>query len=712
VRKAASLMMATLMMFSMIFVAVQLIGDSPAGAVFPNDQTAFDYFVQQGLTTVQAAAIVGNFDQESGDSPTSVQSGGPGRGIAQWGTGGRWDTSVNDNVLWYAALQGESPWSLSAQLQFTWYELTNIGYGYSALQGATTIDSATVIFQNDFEKCGACDTSNRESYAQAVYNAYASSPPPVPTGLAISSVTATSDTLTWNPSAGATNYYLERWFASSGTCPSGGTYANGVCTNLWSTSDQNTFTNEDLVANGVYDYAVEAVNTFGDSAFSATLTVYTPSATPPTVQTSYFDAGGSAGLSYCSVAPSGFTGCNGSGHTVVYESPITSTVLANGTSVVFFDGANGGLSECTVSSTGSWAPGCGSSNWSVVAGTPIVSPATSSGDATVYFDSTNGSGGLSECTVSSNGAWVSCQATGWGLVSGTSLSASSMSNGATTGFFNSPSGGMSECTVSSTGVWAPGCGDTGWGFVSGEQEISSSAVGGIATAYFYSGLSGKGFSECTVSSSGAWTDCDGSGWSITSGTPITSSSASGATTAYFDSASNGLAECTASSAGVWKGCGGSNWVPVSGSPIISSSQSNGATTAFFNTSAGGLTECTVSSAGAWAPGCNESGWAVVPSSAMSSSGVSGAATAYFNSTTGSGGLSECTVSTNGELVNCEGSGWPIVSGTSVSSSQLSTSSTAGFFDGAAAGTGFSTCFVSTAGTWDPGCTESGWSVQT
>src|SRR6185312_1208901 len=55
--------------------------------LFGNDQTSFNYFVGKGLTAVQAAGIVGNLDQESGGSPTAVQSGGPGRGVAQWSAG-------------------------------------------------------------------------------------------------------------------------------------------------------------------------------------------------------------------------------------------------------------------------------------------------------------------------------------------------------------------------------------------------------------------------------------------------------------------------------------------------------------------------------------------------------------------------------------------------------------------------------------------------
>src|SRR5437764_11400625 len=87
-----------------------------ASSAFANDQPAYDFFVAKGLTNFQAAGIVGNLDQESGVDPHSVQyGGGPGRGIAQWSVGGRWDTSANDNVLAYASQKGESSTSLNLQ---------------------------------------------------------------------------------------------------------------------------------------------------------------------------------------------------------------------------------------------------------------------------------------------------------------------------------------------------------------------------------------------------------------------------------------------------------------------------------------------------------------------------------------------------------------------------------------------------------------------
>lgn len=138
-----------------------------------NDKVAFEFFVGKGLTHVQAAGIVGNLDQESGMSPTIWQyDGGPGRGIAQWSAGGRWDSSYHDNVKWYAANHGASIYSLNLQLEFIWYELTSFGYGYSQLRAAKTIDEAVAAFQDHYEICGACASSNRVAHAEAALKAF------------------------------------------------------------------------------------------------------------------------------------------------------------------------------------------------------------------------------------------------------------------------------------------------------------------------------------------------------------------------------------------------------------------------------------------------------------------------------------------------------------------------------------------------------------
>ncbi len=145
-------------------------------ALFANDKAAYEYFVGQGLTSFQSAGIVGNLDQESGVDPGAVQFGGPGRGIAQWSVGGRWDTSNKDNVVWYAGQHGQAAGSLNLQLDFIWYELTTFGYGFAALKATGNVSDATVVFMDKYEICGQCNQAQRITDAQAVLNAYGAAP--------------------------------------------------------------------------------------------------------------------------------------------------------------------------------------------------------------------------------------------------------------------------------------------------------------------------------------------------------------------------------------------------------------------------------------------------------------------------------------------------------------------------------------------------------
>jgi hypothetical protein len=141
-------------------------------ALSSNEQTAFNYFFAKGLTKAQSAGIVGNLIQESSVIPTAVQyGGGPGRGIAQWSVGGRWDSGT-DSVVHYSNLHGLNRWALNTQLAFIWYELTTYGYGYSSLKAATNVTDATVAFEVHYEICGACNQSGRIAYAKQILAAY------------------------------------------------------------------------------------------------------------------------------------------------------------------------------------------------------------------------------------------------------------------------------------------------------------------------------------------------------------------------------------------------------------------------------------------------------------------------------------------------------------------------------------------------------------
>jgi hypothetical protein len=158
-------------------------GPSIEDHALPNNaRIAYQYFVAKGLTPVQSAGIVGNLMQESSVIPTAIEyGGGPGRGIAQWSVGGRWNSGGTDSVSHYASQHGVSMTSLSTQLDFIWFELQNYSaYGLSSLRNSTSLSSAVYAFQSKFEICGTCAAGKRLTYAQQVLNAYGNSTPTPP----------------------------------------------------------------------------------------------------------------------------------------------------------------------------------------------------------------------------------------------------------------------------------------------------------------------------------------------------------------------------------------------------------------------------------------------------------------------------------------------------------------------------------------------------
>lgn len=111
-------------------------------------QYAFDYFVKQGWTPVQAAAIVGNLQQESGMglntdalNPHDAGRNKPSKGIAQW------NRERLANLTAFANQTGR-PWNdLNTQLDFVQHELSGAESGVAArLKGAKDIKSATAAF--------------------------------------------------------------------------------------------------------------------------------------------------------------------------------------------------------------------------------------------------------------------------------------------------------------------------------------------------------------------------------------------------------------------------------------------------------------------------------------------------------------------------------------------------------------------------------------
>ncbi|HEX9153863.1 MAG TPA: phage tail tip lysozyme [Candidatus Saccharimonadales bacterium] len=143
-----------------------------------NIEQTYNFFTGHGLTNFQSAGIVGNLMQESGVNPKSNQSGGGvGRGIAQWSAGGRWDVLVQ----WVAVgghfpdNQPRDPLTLDAQLAFLWHEMNDVPPWNQTLpdiQKTITVEQATEVFEDDFEKAGTPNMPNRIKYARQVLEKY------------------------------------------------------------------------------------------------------------------------------------------------------------------------------------------------------------------------------------------------------------------------------------------------------------------------------------------------------------------------------------------------------------------------------------------------------------------------------------------------------------------------------------------------------------
>lgn len=119
-----------------------------------NESITWNFLIANGFSREQTAGIMGNLMQEHGFQTS-------GDGLAQW-TGSR-----------KARLMSmPDPYSIQTQLDFLMSEL-NGGYSRAKAKilASTTVEGATVAFQNDFERCGVCVEGRRIQFA---YNILAS----------------------------------------------------------------------------------------------------------------------------------------------------------------------------------------------------------------------------------------------------------------------------------------------------------------------------------------------------------------------------------------------------------------------------------------------------------------------------------------------------------------------------------------------------------
>lgn len=114
--------------------------------VIPSNDSEFiiNYFVNKGLTRIQAKGIYGNLMQESSGNIQAVSSDGHNSyGLAQW-------TGPRKQRLF--SRYGTNP-TIEQQLDFLWWELNNTHKdALLSLRRTTTVSDATRVFMNKFER--------------------------------------------------------------------------------------------------------------------------------------------------------------------------------------------------------------------------------------------------------------------------------------------------------------------------------------------------------------------------------------------------------------------------------------------------------------------------------------------------------------------------------------------------------------------------------
>ena len=121
--------------------------------------------LQGGIRRNAAIGILANLSVESpGFDPAKEQiGGGPGRGLAQWEKGGRFDTD-RINLVKFAKTKGK-PWTdRDTQLDFIIYELNHhseFKRVKARLNKAKTPAEAAIIFLKQYEKAGKPHTERR-----------------------------------------------------------------------------------------------------------------------------------------------------------------------------------------------------------------------------------------------------------------------------------------------------------------------------------------------------------------------------------------------------------------------------------------------------------------------------------------------------------------------------------------------------------------------
>ncbi len=148
-------------------------GERKGDGVAVRSAEALRFYMKQGLPSHQAVAPPGSYFVESDETfdPKIKQRGrGPGRGLAQWEKGGRWDV-----LLKFADDRGINPTDLDTQLEFSWYEFEHEEHNaLRKLRGAGSVREAAEAFGRYYERpARLSDTLERRiNYAEKLHRRF------------------------------------------------------------------------------------------------------------------------------------------------------------------------------------------------------------------------------------------------------------------------------------------------------------------------------------------------------------------------------------------------------------------------------------------------------------------------------------------------------------------------------------------------------------
>ena len=149
----------------------------------PNARLIFDKLVRGGISRTGAAGMVANIGVETDytyNPGIQQYGGGPGRGLAQWEMGGRFDTDPI-NLVDFAKNRGTSWDNLDTQVNFIIHEMKSHSPRHllqiSEINRSKNVRDATNLFLTRYEKAGVPHTNQRLKVALAIEKANWIKPP-------------------------------------------------------------------------------------------------------------------------------------------------------------------------------------------------------------------------------------------------------------------------------------------------------------------------------------------------------------------------------------------------------------------------------------------------------------------------------------------------------------------------------------------------------